>query len=571
MNGGPDMSDVLSAVVSLRDDVAGSAYPLALPDAEGAVRKRDQLVHQLDDYVIPRLTSLDAPLLAVVGGSTGAGKSTLVNSLVGTVVSHAGVLRPTTRSPVLVHHPDDARWFTGDRVFPGLARATGPAPSDPKSEDPSAIRLVSSDMLPPGLAIVDAPDIDSVVAANRELAGQLLSAADLWVFVTTAARYADAVPWQLLSEAGERGTAVAIVLDRVPSAALEEIRVHLSSMLRRHGLGNAPIFTILESRLDRDGLLPDTQVGRLHGWLRELAADSAARQAVVRQTLAGALDSLHSRVRTLSAASRSQVEAVETLTAEAHSAYADALGSVRRGTSDGSLLRGEVLARWQEYVGTGEFFRSVETTVSKVRDRVSSFVTGEPPPTRSLGEALQSGLADLVIANGNSAAATTARAWRSSPGGQPLLDPRPDLSRAGSEFTDRVNTLVREWQGDILDLVRGEGKSRRTTAKMMAYGVNGVGVILILVTFAHTGGITGAEAGIAGGTAVLGQKLLEAIFGDQAVRELAAKARALLIERVQAAYALEQHRFDAVVSELAIVADQSTRLDQAIARLRETS
>ena len=38
---------------------------------------------QLDDYVLPRLATIDAPLLAVVGGSTGAGKSTLVNSLVG--------------------------------------------------------------------------------------------------------------------------------------------------------------------------------------------------------------------------------------------------------------------------------------------------------------------------------------------------------------------------------------------------------------------------------------------------------------------------------------------------------
>ncbi len=63
---------------------------------------------QLDDYVLPRLRSQDAPLLTVVGGSTGAGKSTLVNSIVGQMVSRSGVLRPTTRSPVLVHHPDDA-------------------------------------------------------------------------------------------------------------------------------------------------------------------------------------------------------------------------------------------------------------------------------------------------------------------------------------------------------------------------------------------------------------------------------------------------------------------------------
>ena len=43
----------------------------------------------------------------------------------------------------------------------------------------------------------------------------------------------------------------------------------------------------------------------------------------------------------------------------------------------------------------------------------------------------------------------------------------------------------------------------------------------MVVVFASTAGLTGAEVGIAGGSAVLGQKLLEAVFGDQAVRRLA--------------------------------------------------
>jgi len=60
---------------------------------------------------------VDAPLLAVVVGSTGAGKSMLVNSLVGSEVSRSGAPRPTTRSPVLVNHPD-AGWFEDDRSSP---------------------------------------------------------------------------------------------------------------------------------------------------------------------------------------------------------------------------------------------------------------------------------------------------------------------------------------------------------------------------------------------------------------------------------------------------------------------
>src|SRR3712207_6005789 len=124
---------------------------------------------------------MDAPLLMVVGGSTGAGKSTLVNSLVGASVSPSGVLRPTTRAPVLVCHPQDLRWFEDDRVLPGLSRTRG------RPAGPGGLQLTPAMGLPAGVALLDSPDIDSVVEANRTLSRQLLAAADAWLFVTTAA------------------------------------------------------------------------------------------------------------------------------------------------------------------------------------------------------------------------------------------------------------------------------------------------------------------------------------------------------------------------------------------------
>src|SRR3546814_14035236 len=80
---------------------------------------------------------------------------TLVNSLVGRRVTEPGVLRPTTRSPVLVHNPADAGWFGQDRILPDLertARATG---------DPSALQLVPATTIPAGPAVLHAPDIHS--------------------------------------------------------------------------------------------------------------------------------------------------------------------------------------------------------------------------------------------------------------------------------------------------------------------------------------------------------------------------------------------------------------------------
>ncbi|NKY07095.1 GTPase domain-containing protein, partial [Cellulomonas hominis] len=231
---------------------------------------RAAAVAQLDDYLLPRLRAEGAPLLVVVGGSTGAGKSTLLNSLLGERVSVPGVLRPTTRSPVLVHHPLDARWFTGDRVLPGMARVTGAAPGVAESGDDgaAALRLVPSEALPRGLALLDAPDVDSVEVANRRLAAQLLAAADLWLFVTTAARYADAVPWDLLHGAAERHAQVALVVDRVDPGS-EAAVADLRRMLDSDGLVDAPLFAVPEG-LDDGGMLPEAAVGPVAAWLSDL-------------------------------------------------------------------------------------------------------------------------------------------------------------------------------------------------------------------------------------------------------------------------------------------------------------
>jgi hypothetical protein len=116
--------------------------------------------------------------------------------------------------------------------------------------------------------------------------------------------------------------------------------------------------------------------------------------------------------------------------------------------------------------------------------------------------------------------------------------------------------------------VRGEGKDRRTTARIAAYGLNGIGVILMLVAFAHTGGLVGAEVGIAGGTAVLAQKVLEAIFGDQAVRDMATKARKRLLEHVTELYAAERLRYDRALEGVETRPDQAERLADAAAAVK---
>jgi hypothetical protein len=556
----PDLAEALGA---LRHRVAALRLGLASPGAQAARAAQAELVAQVDDYLLPRLRQIDAPLLAVVGGSTGAGKSTLVNTLVGDNVTKAGWLRPTTRGPVLVCNPADERWFAQGRILPELSRTTGSISQDGQG---GTLHLVTHAKVPAGLALLDAPDIDSVVAQNRQLAAQLLAAADLWIFCTTAARYADAVPWELLRQAQQRSTALAVVLNRVPPEGVREIRTHLATMLADNGLRRATLFTVAETALPGESdRLPDAAIGPLRAWLAGLAEDADARAEVIRTTLDGALQSMRHRVSAVAREVDDQLAAAALLRDEADQFYADAARDVDDGVRSGTVLRGEVLARWQEFVGTGEFTRSLEQRIGRLRDRVTAFLTGRSAPTEAVEQALESSLESLVRAAADGAAERTVDAWRVRPAGRALLGERTRAYVHSSDgFRPALEREVRAWQGRVLELVAKEGADRRTRARLATFGTNGAGLVAMLAVFSSTGGLTGAELLIAGGTTAAGHKVLEAMFGDSAVRALAARARADLMERVEDLLAGERRRFDDLVDAASPDVDAAIGLRAAL-------
>jgi hypothetical protein len=402
----------VEALRAVRSAVAEADFPLPLPSAAPARADAAALLGQLDDYALPRLTHLAAPLLVVVGGSTGAGKSTLVNSLVRAPVSAAGVLRPTTRAPVLVCHPADSPWFRSGRLLGTLTGTTTP--------DPYRLQLIAAPALSSGLAFLDAPDIDSVVDTNRALATHLFAAADLWLFVTTAARYADAVPWRLLHTARERGTVIALVLARVPPAAAVEVVTLLSEMLTEQGLASVPLFVLPESPVDRQGLLSDSAITPLQSWFEALAGDAAARDSVIRCTLDGALAALPARLAALAAAADEQVVAAEALAEQVGLAYGVARGTVERGVRGGAHPE-PAPAPAGRPAPLDEFSRAVRTSIGNWRDRMAE-LTGRRAGTRHRQSAAESGLVTLVRSAATDAAEQTGTAWRGHPAGRGLVD-----------------------------------------------------------------------------------------------------------------------------------------------------
>ncbi|MEU2748087.1 dynamin family protein [Streptomyces collinus] len=422
----PQLLDALSA---LRDRVAAARFPLPLAGAPRARANRDELLAQLDDYLVPRLREPEAPLLAVVGGSTGAGKSTLVNSLVGRRVSEAGVLRPTTRTPVLVCHPEDHHWFSGMRVLPDLTRVWVPQQDStddlllPGENPARVLRVETAETLPPGLALLDAPDIDSLVSDNRVLASELICAADIWVMVTTAARYADAVPWHMLRTAKEYDVTLVTVLDRVPHQVVNEVSRQYGALLTKAGLGEVPRFTVpeLPESAWGGGLLPASAVAQLRTWLVHQAQDPAARQHVLARTAYGVLDSLKSRMPELAGAAAAQYAAALRLTSAVEGAYDSEHTRVRGRLQSGAVLAGDALKRWRAF--------PLDCTAAELLD------------------ALVESLSTLLLCAVTAADERVDNAWRREPASS-----APELAArdSGADNAEhRIGLAVRRWRREL--------------------------------------------------------------------------------------------------------------------------
>ena len=530
------------------------------------------MARQLDDYILPRSASVDNPLTIVVGGSTGAGKSTLVNTLLGEPLTQSGAIRPTTRHPVLLHRAEDEAALSPERFLPTLPR-TRTSGMNAGSQalpglDPKIARAlipITTSALPQGIALIDAPDIDSISEENRTLAKELLSAADLWLFVTTANRYADAVPWELLHEAAARSIAIAVVLNRVPEGDEEAIENDLRRMLDEAGIHAVLIHTVTEQPRDESGMLAPVSLAPLTLWIRELGADAPARAAIARQTLAGAVETLAGNLQVLAAEQARQQAAHQSLATIVAEEYEDALTTIDGALSDGSLLRGEVLSRWHDFVGTGDFFRSLDSTIGRLRDRVGSALRGQPAAAQKVEDALESGIHAVVLDAAARASENTRTRWRASRAGRSLLarldaptpeknagakgDVKGEVQSAEDIFSAAVAEQIRLWQGSVLEMIREEGADKRKRARFLSLGVNATAVMLMVAAFSLTGGITGIEAGIAGGSGVVGTKLLESIFGEDAVRRMATRARTDLLERMVDLLTEHAQPFTAVLEE----------------------
>jgi len=530
------------------------------------MRLRDHLAGHLR----VRVRSLDAPLVVLLLGPTGAGKSTLFNTIAGRAASPTGVLRPTTRTAIVLAHPDDA----GALREGTLARI-----------EPQRLRIQTDPGVAPGLALVDAPDIDSVEHANRAIADRLVEAADLCLFVTTATRYADRVPWLVLGRVRERGLPLVVVVNRLPPE-LDDRREVLDDVARlfaEAGLsgrvgeedlddgtpGALEVIGVAEGEIEpaREALVA-AAVAPVTARIEHLRADREARLQLAARALAGSLAGLGPLVDQIAddAAHEAIDAAAYRRIAATH--HDRGLAAVREAVSRGTFLREEALRHWQDYVGADDITRIFSRGIGAVRGAIAGIFRPTRAPVAEVREATTDDLIAAARLHAAEAARRTASAWSEERAVADAVAADPSLWGPSGGFEERLRTRLEDWITSIVTDIAETGEGKRRLARGASIGVNAVGVGVMLATFIHTAGLTGTEVGVAAATAFVNQKLLGALFGEAAMVELISRARQRLDAALVKTFADERRRFEALAPAPEELDELAGDLRQAADELR---
>jgi hypothetical protein len=172
------------------------------------------------------------------------------------------------------------------------------------------------------------------------------------------------------------------------------------------------------------------------------------------------------------------------------------------------------------------------------------------------------------------AARRTATEWSASDLGNQVLGDRAELWTVDPDLRPELRARLERWATDIGGRIAELGEGKRGFARAASLGVNVLGTATVLAVFTTTGGLTGAELGITAATAVLNQKLLEAIFGEATLHQFVSEAREALRANITETVDADRARFDAALARHAPPADHADRLRHAaeqVEQLRERS
>jgi hypothetical protein len=323
------------------------------------------------------------------------------------------------------------------------------------------------------------------------------------------------------------------------------------------------------------------------------------------------LDTFRSRVPALADQVMEQLANRRALRDAVEVAYSDGLTEIAEATTGGVLLQGEVLARWQDFAGTGDLLRTLQ--VRRGRSGRQKRQPQLPARAAAVRDALQVSLESLVTAVAGRAAESVVASWQFQSAGASLLgeldavasgpaggagreqdfvaSALADLGlageRAGGDRRDSATlsrptaalaaaaaAAISSWQGTVLDMVRAENVTKRSIARVVSFDDESLALALTIAVLASApaagGGASvptaasaygsetaafgggGSEADTSEDPSAVSQRLLASLFGAGLLRDMGTRVRQDLRERVTVLFRAEAWRFFEVLDSAGV-------------------
>ncbi len=502
-------------------------------DGEAARRREapwlplwERLLRRIDG-LISRLERQDEPLLVVVAGGTGAGKSTLANTLAGSAVAATSARRPTTFVPTVIGRPAELDTVLCRGVLAAEAQR-------------AALHTVPLESVPAGLVIVDSLDVDSVETANRDTTERLLEVADVWIWLATARTYADEAGMAYLRQAARLDVFTLVVLTQASEAEAAEILPDLREKLA--AIEHQAVETAYLPSAAIDGeRLPEAVAAAVLERIRALAPPQQ-RAAHRERTVLGAVRYLPTEIDALLEAVATEQADAQRLAKAIDGGYADLGEQLLHELKAGDPLRHEVMRRWSDLVGSGWLQRQFKAAAGDLSRR--RWLRWLPWPGRGgqqvaddTQERACERIATVLRGVLDSAAAEVESAWLQDPAGRALFA-RYDQPRSAGRVARReaAERLVANWERQVAEHVDTIGRSRLRWARQATTGVNATLTTSVVVLFILTGGLglTGTEVVLTAAGSTTTQAVVARLLGERNVAQLIKDIRDDLEHRVAA-------------------------------------
>src|SRR5581483_7596556 len=379
---------------------------------------------------------------------------------------------------------------------------------------------------------------------------------------------------------------------------------HFSAMLDANGIAAENRFVIEQTPLI-DGMLPDDAYQPVRDWLIETTTRADRRVAVLSQTMSGVLDTFKTRVPAIAGHVEAQVVLRGELRRAAETAYQGAFDETGAGLKDGSLLRGEVLARWEDCMVGGDLRPRRGVRPVKSAGRKGKRARRGPSRPAALNTALRSAIESFIVSVADRAAEAVEASWRADPAGAVLLadaaaekarDVRAkqvfesvfgpagqsgagelaeaDLkdadvikaadaaqasafSRSSPDLALRAARAVGAWQDHLARLM--EAEDARSAVRRVSFEEEALSLVVLVAMLGETAlaGTGGSRPGLPaaapsaeaedGSIYTAPRRMLTSVFGAELLAGLLARARADLSDRVRLLLDEELVRFVEVI------------------------